>query len=157
MYKYYLTRNGNILNTEIGCFQTVDGRYLRHVLQNELIYLSNLLYPVEFPEGLNNPDISLIDKLTLNMDEFESAFRLINKTSTYESLVDSDLIFKRSYVHRDLLLFIQFSKPGEFVISIYRVIYVNLKGIFFYISGGHVYSLNDPSKPISIVKLVNKR
>ena len=29
--KFYLTENGNILNTEKGCFQTAGGQFLRRV------------------------------------------------------------------------------------------------------------------------------
>lgn len=56
MKKYYLTKNGNILNTEKGCLQTVDGKFIRRVFESEMMYLTDVLTPAEFPEGLPEPE-----------------------------------------------------------------------------------------------------
>jgi hypothetical protein len=142
MNNFYLASNGNILNTEMGCFQTVDGHYLRPVLHKELIYLTNLLVPVEFPEGLDNPDVFNLDEFALNKGEFESIFEWMNELSIYENLTDTDLVFKRSN-HKDLKDFVRSSNSREFSISVVGSICINLKGLFFYVGNGNVYTLYD--------------
>lgn len=59
MNKYYLSANGNILNTEKGCFQTPGGDFLRRVFYLEMEYLKRALLPVEFPEGLPEPELPI--------------------------------------------------------------------------------------------------
>ena len=53
--KFYLTNCGNILNIEKECFQTMTGRFLRLVSESEMEYLQNVLVPVAFPEGIQEP------------------------------------------------------------------------------------------------------
>ena len=55
MKKYYLTQNGNILNTQKKCFQTISGKFLRLASESEMEYLQNVLVPVAFPEGIQEP------------------------------------------------------------------------------------------------------
>ena len=143
MYDFYLTNNGNILNTDLWCFQTPDGRFLRPVLHEELTYLIDVLIPVEFPEGLEIPDISNLDEFALYKGEFESIFEWMNKSSIYEDLTDSDLVFKRSN-YKDLLSFVNESNPKDFAIGVNGNIYINLKDFFFYLCDGHVFTLHDP-------------
>lgn len=56
MKKYYLTKNGNILNVEKKCFQTTDGKFLRRVFKDEMEYLVEVLTPIDFPDGIKEPD-----------------------------------------------------------------------------------------------------
>ena len=55
MKKYYLTQNGNILNTQKKCFQTISGKFLRLASESEMEYLQSVLIPVVFPEGIQEP------------------------------------------------------------------------------------------------------
>jgi len=55
MKKYYLTQNGNILNTQKKCFQTISGKFLRLASESEIEYLQSVLIPVAFPEGIQEP------------------------------------------------------------------------------------------------------
>ncbi len=57
MHRYYLSSNGNILNTELRCFQTPTGNFLRRVFDSEMDYLIEVLPPVEFPEGILKPEL----------------------------------------------------------------------------------------------------
>lgn len=59
MHRYYLSSNGNILNTELRCFQTPTGNFLRRVFDSEMDYLIEVLPPVEFPEGLPEPELPI--------------------------------------------------------------------------------------------------
>ena len=156
MYNFYLTNNGNILNTDLWCFQTPDGRYLRPVLHDELTYLANVLIPVEFPEGLEIPDVSNLDKLSLNVSEFESIFRSMDRMDIYEYLTDSDFNFKRSN-HKDLETFIGFSDTMDFGIGIDGNIYINLYQYFFCISNGYVYILFYPFNGVVNVEFVKPK
>ncbi len=53
--KFYLTENGNILNTQKKCFQTLNGKFLRLASESEIEYLQSVLIPVAFPEGIQEP------------------------------------------------------------------------------------------------------
>lgn len=59
MHRYYLSSNGNILNTELRCFQTPTGNFLRRVFDSEMDYLIEVLPPVEFPEGILEPELPI--------------------------------------------------------------------------------------------------
>jgi len=64
MKKYYVTRNGNILNTEKGCFQTAGGQFLRRVFEEEMEYLVDVLTLAEFPEGgIPEPELPIWELL----------------------------------------------------------------------------------------------
>jgi hypothetical protein len=57
--KFYLTRNGNILNTEKGCFQTAGGQFLRRVFDEEMEYLVSVLTPIEAPKDFPEPELPI--------------------------------------------------------------------------------------------------
>jgi len=57
--KFYLTENGNILNTEKGCFQTAGGQFLRRVFQEEMEYLVWVLTPIKIPKGFPEPELPI--------------------------------------------------------------------------------------------------
>lgn len=57
--KFYLTENGNILNTEKGCFQTAGGQFLRRVFQEEMEYLVGVLTPIKVPKGFPEPKLPI--------------------------------------------------------------------------------------------------
>lgn len=38
MEKFYLTNNGDILNTEKGYLQTAEGKFIRRVFSREIVY-----------------------------------------------------------------------------------------------------------------------
>lgn len=59
MHRYYLSSNGNILNTELRCFQTPTGNFLRRVFDSKMDYLIEVLPPVEFPEGILEPELPI--------------------------------------------------------------------------------------------------
>lgn len=144
MYNFYLTKDGNILNVEMGCFQAPDGRYLRPVLQDELYHLCDVLIPVEFPEGLECPDFSKFEEFVIKINEFEPILRWMQMSNIYKTLTDSDLVFKRSNNHKDLISFICNSQPNEFCIGEDDNIYIYLKGLHFYIVKGIVHTLQNP-------------
>ena len=54
--KFYLTENGNVLNTEKKCFQTLNGKFLRLASESELGYLTVVLTPVQFLEEIQEPE-----------------------------------------------------------------------------------------------------
>lgn len=57
--RFYITENGNILNTKLGCFQTPTGQFLRRVFKNEMEYLTKELTPVRFPKGIEQPELPI--------------------------------------------------------------------------------------------------
>lgn len=57
--RFYITENGNILNTKLGCFQTPTGQFLRRVFNSEFEYLRGELIPVEFPAGIKEPELPI--------------------------------------------------------------------------------------------------
>ena len=57
--KFYLTENGNILNTEKGCFQTAGGQFLRRVFDEEMEYLVSVLTPIEAPKDFPEPELPI--------------------------------------------------------------------------------------------------
>ena len=68
--KFYLTENGNILNTEKGCFQTAGGQFLRRVFDEEMEYLVSVLTPIEFPKGFPEPELPIWEFLLETEGEF---------------------------------------------------------------------------------------
>ena len=63
MKKYYLTKNGNILNTEKGCFQTAGGQFLRRVFDEEMEYLIGGLTPIEVPKDFPESELPIWELL----------------------------------------------------------------------------------------------
>jgi len=51
--KYYLTTNGNILDTEKKCFLTPTGHFLRDVSEEELGYYTKKLTPIILFKNIN--------------------------------------------------------------------------------------------------------
>lgn len=74
MEQFYLTANGNILNTELKCFQTVEGNFLRRVFDEEMKHLTGILTPVSFPNGIKEPKISIWEFLWDYIDESSSNY-----------------------------------------------------------------------------------
>jgi hypothetical protein len=61
--KFYLTENGNILNTEKGCFQTAGGQFLRRVFDEEMEYLIGVLTPIEVPQDFPESELPIWELL----------------------------------------------------------------------------------------------
>ena len=74
MKKFYLTNNGNILNTEKMCFQTVEGKFLRRVFEEEMKHLIGVLTPVNFPNGIKEPKLPIWEFLWDYIDESGSNY-----------------------------------------------------------------------------------
>jgi len=51
--KYYLTTNGNILDTEKKCFLAPTGHFLRDVSEEELSYYTKKLTPIILFKNIN--------------------------------------------------------------------------------------------------------
>ena len=56
----YLTSNGNVLNINLSCFQNLQGEFLRLVGNSELEYLQGVLIPINFPNGIPQPETTSI-------------------------------------------------------------------------------------------------
>ena len=54
--EYYVTLNGNIFNPYLMCFQTVDGKFLRTVDNEEADYLKSILEIYTGPEEIIEPE-----------------------------------------------------------------------------------------------------
>lgn len=74
MKKFYLTNNGNILNTEKGCFQTAGGQFLRRVFDEEMKHLVKVLYPIDFPDAIEEPELPIWEFLWDYIDESGSNY-----------------------------------------------------------------------------------
>ncbi len=72
--RFYITENGNILNTKLGCFQTPTGQFLRRVFNSEFEYLKNELLPVEFPAGIKEPELPVWSYLWEVEGEYEDEY-----------------------------------------------------------------------------------
>jgi hypothetical protein len=95
--RFYITENGNILNTKLGCFQTAGGQFLRRVFNEEMKYLIGVLAPVNFPDGLSEPELPIWEFLWKYIDEDDSQYhnylcftRIINKKREYYLICTSE-------------------------------------------------------------------
>jgi len=98
MEKFYLTNNGDILNTEKGYLQTAEGKFIRRVFSREIVYLAETLIPINFPtKMIKEPELPIWEFLWDYVDKDNPQYyhyfcftRIYNKKRAYFLLCASN-------------------------------------------------------------------
>jgi len=83
-YDFYLTNNGNVLNVQKKCLQTVNGEFLRRVFDKEMEFLKGVLIPCEFPQGIEQVELPIWEFLWEADTEYGKALCFTRQKSGYK-------------------------------------------------------------------------